>query len=55
MDLNFGKYAFYIWVSYGATAVVMIGLIADTLLRARRWRLEAERLEAEKQARKSGK
>ena len=55
MDLDFGKYAFYIWTSYGATLVVLGGLAIDSLLRTRRWRLEAERLDAEKQARKVAK
>jgi heme exporter protein D len=53
MDLNFGKYAFFIWVSYGATFLVLAGLTADSLLRARKWRREAERLEAAKQAHKA--
>ena len=35
-------YAPYIWGAYGVTALVLGGLAADTLLRARRWRREAE-------------
>lgn len=37
-----GPYAFYVWTSYGVSAVVVAWLIADSLLRARRWRRAAE-------------
>ena len=40
-----GKYGAYIWPAYGASVVAFAWMIADTLLRARRWRREAERLE----------
>lgn len=53
MDLNAGKYAFYIWTSFGATFVVLAALTIDSLWRATRWRREAERLEADKQAKKA--
>ena len=43
MDLEFGRYAAYVWSSYAVSAVVLAALVADTLLRARRWRREAER------------
>lgn len=55
MDLNTGKYAFYIWTSYGATALVLAALIGDTLWRSARWKREAARLEAEKAERKAAK
>lgn len=35
-------YAFYVWASYGASALVVVALVADSLLRARRWRRAAE-------------
>jgi heme exporter protein CcmD len=40
-----GKYAGYIWPAYGATIIAFAWMILDTLLRARRWRREAEQLE----------
>jgi heme exporter protein D len=39
---DFGKYAPYIWPAFGATALVFGWMIADSLLRARKWRLKAE-------------
>jgi heme exporter protein D len=39
-----GRYAPYILAAFAVTAVVFAGLIADTLLRARHWRREVERL-----------
>lgn len=36
-------YAAYIWPAYALSAGVLVLLAADTLLRARRWRREAER------------
>ena len=42
MDLEFGRYAAYVWAAYGVSAAVLLALVADTLLRARRWRRAAE-------------
>lgn len=47
-DFDAGRYAAFIWPAYAVTAGGFAWMIADTLLRARRWRAEAERLEAEK-------
>ena len=47
MDLEFGRYAAYVWAAYGISAAVLLGATLDTLLRARRWRRAAER-EAER-------
>lgn len=47
LDFDAGKYAAFVWPAYGLTALVLIGLIADTLLRSYRWRREARRDEAE--------
>jgi heme exporter protein D len=44
-DFDAGRYAMFVWPAYGATAIIFIGMIADTLLRARRWRREVERRE----------
>lgn len=43
-----GKYAGFILPAYGVSALVLGWLAADSLLRARRWRREVERREAEK-------
>jgi heme exporter protein CcmD len=40
-----GKYAFYILAAYGVSALTIAVMIADTWLRARRWRAEVRRLE----------
>ena len=40
-----GRYGAYIWPAYGASLFAFIWMIADTVLRARRWRREAERPE----------
>ncbi|CAN7500527.1 heme exporter protein CcmD [Phenylobacterium sp. LjRoot225] len=41
-DLNFGKYAAYIWPAYLITAAVFGGLIIESLRHARIWRRRAE-------------
>lgn len=43
-----GRYGPFIWPAYGFTALTFAGMIADTLWRARRWRRETQRLEAER-------
>jgi heme exporter protein CcmD len=40
-----GKYAFYVLAAYGVSAVTIGVMIADSWLRARRWRAEVRRLE----------
>ena len=40
-----GRYGPFILPAYGFTALTFAWMIADTLIRARRWRREAERLE----------
>ncbi len=45
-NLEFGKYAGYIVPAYAISALVIGGLVADTLLRARHWKSEAARREA---------
>jgi heme exporter protein D len=42
LHLDAGKYALYLWPAYGISAVVILGLIGESLWRARRWRREAE-------------
>ncbi len=43
MDFDAGRYAAFVWPAYGISALVLLALVADTLLRARRWRRRAER------------
>ncbi len=42
------KYAPYIWPAYAVTAVGFVWMVLDTVIRARRWRRRAERLEDER-------
>jgi heme exporter protein D len=42
------KYAVFIWPAYGATLLVFVWMLVDTLARARRWRRRAEALEKER-------
>jgi heme exporter protein D len=41
------KYAAFIWPAYGLSALGFVWMVADTWLRARRWRRRAETLERE--------
>lgn len=43
-DLNFGKYAAYIWPAYAITALVFAGLIVGSLRLASHWKRRAEAL-----------
>ena len=51
-NLELGKYAIYILPAYGIAALVIGVMTAETLLRARRWKREVERLEAQKASKK---
>ncbi len=42
LDFDAGKYAPFVWTGYALTALVLGGLVADSLARARRWRRAAE-------------
>ncbi len=42
------KYAAYIWPAYAVSALAFVWMVLDTLIRARRWRRRAERLEDER-------
>jgi heme exporter protein D len=41
-NLDVGKYAGFVWPAYGLSALVLLAMLADSLLRARRWRRAAE-------------
>jgi heme exporter protein D len=47
LDFHAGKYAAFVWPAYGLTVLIIGALVADTLARARRWRLAVEAREAE--------
>jgi heme exporter protein D len=44
LNLETGKYAFYIWTAYGLTAVVFAIMIVGSLAHSRRWKARAEAL-----------
>lgn len=43
--LEVGRQAAFVWAAYAVTAVVLVGAVADTLLRNRRWKREVDTLE----------
>lgn len=47
-DLDAGKYALFVWPAFAATAIGLGWMIADSLVRARRWKRELERLEKDR-------
>ncbi len=52
-DFDAGKYAVYVWPAFALSAAAFVWMIADSLASARRWRREAERLQAEADAQKT--
>ncbi|MHB8287437.1 MAG: heme exporter protein CcmD [Caulobacteraceae bacterium] len=42
-NLELGKYAVYVWPAYGLSALTIVAMLVQSLVRARRWRLAAER------------
>jgi heme exporter protein D len=46
-DFDAGKYAVYLWPAFAISAAAFAWMIADSLLTARRWRREFERLQAQ--------
>ena len=50
LGIDLGKYAGFILPAYGLTAAFFVWIIAASLISSRRWRCEAERLQAEKDA-----
>ena len=47
-QLDAGRYGAFIWPAYAITAAGFAWMIIATLLRARRWRREAEKLERQR-------
>ena len=52
-DFDAGKYAIYLWPAFAISALAFAWMITSSLLMARCWRREAERLQAELEANKS--
>jgi heme exporter protein D len=46
LDLDPGKYAAFLWPAFGLSALVLIWMTVDSLLRSRHWQRKAQRLEA---------
>ncbi len=46
-DFDAGKYAIYLWPAFAISAAAFAWMIADSILGARRWKRETERLQAE--------
>ncbi len=46
-DLHTGEYGVYIWWAFGITALAFAGMIADSLLRAAKWKKRVDDLEAQ--------
>jgi heme exporter protein D len=47
--LDMGRYAAYVWPAYAVSAAVLVGMILDSLARARRWRKAAEQAQDKEQ------
>jgi heme exporter protein D len=45
--LSAGKYAAYIWPAYAVSVLGFAWMIVDTLVRARRWKGRADRLDGD--------
>ena len=45
LDFAAGKYAPFVWPAYAITLLVFAVMIADSLIRARRWRRAVEEAE----------
>ena len=41
-NLDVGRFAVFIWPAYGVSALVLLGLTVDSLLRAAHWRRRAQ-------------
>ena len=41
-NLDVGRYGVFIWPAYGLSALTLLWLLVDSLLRSRRWRRAAQ-------------
>ncbi len=46
LDLDMGRHAAFVWPAWGLTVLVLGAVAARTLIAARRWRSELQRLES---------
>ena len=44
LNLETGKYAFYVWTAYGLSASVFVAMIWSSLSLSRRWKARCEQL-----------
>ncbi len=51
-DFDAGRYAIYLWPAFAISAAAFAWMIIGSLALSRRWRVEAERLQAEFDAEK---
>ena len=45
LDLDMGAYAAFVWPAWGISALFLAGLTVRSILNARRWKRELDRLE----------
>lgn len=45
LDLDMGAYAAFVWPAWGISALTLIALTLRSVLNARRWKRELDRLE----------
>ena len=45
LDLDMGAYAAFVWPAWGIGAVALATLVARSVIAARRWKRELDRLE----------
>ncbi|MBU4434874.1 MAG: heme exporter protein CcmD [Alphaproteobacteria bacterium] len=50
-DFDAGKYAVYVWPAFALSVAAFVWMIADSLLSARHWKAQAQRRQAELDAR----
>lgn len=48
LDFDMGRYGAFVWPSFAISAAVLLWMIVDSTLRARRWKREVERLDVER-------
>jgi heme exporter protein D len=46
LDLDMGRHAAFVWPAWGLTVIVLAAVAARTLIAARRWKDELQRLES---------
>lgn len=48
LDLDMGAYAAFVWPAWGLSAAALIALSVRSVMGARRWKRELDRLETER-------